>query len=115
MPSSPATTFQCADVSCASQHLAFMEVITLDMDNQVGIGAADLAAEVQDVLFSQTHPPQWWARADQEGDLTGGSPFDNDAADIGKFVDIFINVLVATGTNGGSCGDAGGSCCSVLN
>jgi hypothetical protein len=92
-----------------------MEVITLDMDNQVGIGAADLAAEVQDVLFSQTHPPQWWARADQEGDLTGGSPFDNDAADIGKFVDIFINVLVATGTNGGSCGDAGGSCCSVLN
>jgi len=38
-PSSPSTTFQCADISCSSQHLAFAEVITIDMDNLVGVGA----------------------------------------------------------------------------
>lgn len=114
-PSTPTVTYACADVSSSSQHLGFMEVITTDMDNLQGVSSADLGSEVQDVLYSQTHLPQWWARADQEGDLTGSSPFDNDSADIGKFVDIYLNVLVVSGTNGGSCGDAGGSCCTVLN
>jgi hypothetical protein len=114
-PSSPTTTPLCASVSASSQHLGDMEVITVDMDNLGGVTSADLGSEKQDVLFSQTHLPQWFARADQEGDLTGASPFDNDSADLGKFVDIYIKVLVVSQTNGGSCGDAGGTCCPVLN
>jgi len=54
------------------------------------------------------------ARADGEGDLTGSSPFDNDAADIGKFVDIFLNVLVVSGPTAVARGDAGGTCCTLL-
>jgi hypothetical protein len=110
-PSSPSVTFQCADVSCLNTHLAYMEVITEDMDYHGGVSSADLASEIQDVLYAQTHIPQWWARADAEADLAGASPFDNDSADIGKFIDIYLNVLVVSGTNGGSCGDTGGTCC----
>lgn len=104
-----AAAAKCAQVSCSSQTLGFLEVVTIDMDNQAGVGAADIGAEVQDVLFSQNNPPQFFGRADSELD------FDNDAADIGLFVDIFINVLTVSGTNGGSCGDPLGSCCSLLN
>ena len=108
LPSSPTVAPKCAVVSCSSQTLGTLEVITIDMDNQLGVGAADLGAQVGDVLYSQTHLPQFFGRADEEQD------FDNDAGDIGRFVDIFINVLTVSGTNGGSCGDPGGVCCSLL-
>jgi hypothetical protein len=88
--------------------LGNLGVITVDMDNAVAVGAADIGSEVQDVLYSQTNPPSFFRRADMEGDG------DNDAADIGKLVDIFLTVLVASATNGGSCGDPGGVCCSLL-
>lgn len=108
LPTSPTVAPKCAVVSASSQTLGTMEVTTLDMDNLIAVGSADLGSEIGDVLYSQTHLPQFFARADQELD------FDNDSADIGKFNDIFLNVLVISGTNGGSCGDAGGVCCPLL-
>jgi len=116
LPASPAVSPNCAQVRAGGTGPAYLNgvvlgnlgVITPDMDNAVAVGAADLGSEIGDVLYSQANLPQYFRRADMEADG------DNDAADIGKLIDIFLNVLVAGGVNGGSCGDPGGVCCSLL-
>jgi hypothetical protein len=82
-------------------------VATVDQDHLVGVGAADVGSVISDVIWAQTHLGVYFARSDFEADG------DDDAADIGKMVDIYLKLIV-NGTDGSSCGDPGGVCCALI-
>ena len=103
----PPTPCPCAVAKSGAVILGAFCVATVDQDNLVGVGAADLGAVITDVIYSQTHLPVYFPRSDFEADG------DDDAADLGKMINIFLT-LVTNGTDGSSCGDPGGVCCPVI-
>ena len=103
----PGPAGPCAAVTVAGAPAGMLLVATMDQDNQLGVTAADLGAVISDVLRCQS-TGTYLARSDFEQD------FDTDSGDIGRYIDVYIYVLVVTGENGGSCGDPGGACCVLL-
>jgi hypothetical protein len=103
----PPSACPCALATSGAIALGAYCVATVDQDNVTGVGVADIGSVITDVIYSQTHLPVFFPRSDFEGDG------DTDAADLGKLVNIYLN-LVVSGTDGSSCGDPGGACCPLI-